>query len=161
MALRAAYDVGIHIPQKTIQGIIKWVKSCARSDGSIRYTPGGEGGIALTGGGVGALINWGEKQNKTTIAGLECILKSISSGNVDPYTQFYITQATIQAGGKYWQFWYPKIREALEGSQNSDGSWIDANRPGVGGSFGPAYATAMACTVLQVARCHLSIYRTH
>jgi len=51
-------------------------------------------------------------------------------------------QAMWHAGGKYWNQWYPAIRDELIGKQGNDGSWT--------GNGSPEYGTAMACIILQM-----------
>jgi hypothetical protein len=53
------------------------------------------------------------------------------------------------AGGKFWQDWYPSIRDELVSSQRADGSWLD--------QICGHYATAMACLILQVPNNYLPI----
>ena len=59
------------------------------------------------------------------------------------YGHYYACQAMYIAGGKWWQQYYPLVRDHLLRYQDQDGSW-DVN--GVGRNFG----TAVACVILQV-----------
>lgn len=58
------------------------------------------------------------------------------------YGQYYAVQGMWQAGGDHWSTWFPAARDLMLSRQRPDGSWPDGN--------GPAYATAMACVMLQV-----------
>src|SRR5439155_10840446 len=66
------------------------------------------------------------------------------------YGHYYAAQAMWTAGGKWWQEWFPAIRDVLVASQNPlDGSWEDA--------IDTHYATAMACIILQIPNNYLPI----
>jgi hypothetical protein len=59
------------------------------------------------------------------------------------YGHYYACQAMYIAGGKWWQQYYPLVRDHLVRTQDPDGSW---EVTGVGRNFG----TAAACVILQV-----------
>jgi hypothetical protein len=65
------------------------------------------------------------------------------------YGHYYAVQAMWTAGGEYWAWYYPTIREELLGLQAGDGSWNDG--------YCSHYATAMACLILQVPNNYLPI----
>ncbi len=56
-----------------------------------------------------------------------------------------------QAGGQYWEKWWPAIRKELVGKQGSDGSW------GGGGGAAKSYGTGMACIILAIPYRYLPI----
>src|SRR5205085_8100520 len=53
------------------------------------------------------------------------------------YGHYYAVQVMWTAGGKYFEEWFPAIREELLGTQRQDGCWQDA--------ICSHYGTAMAC----------------
>jgi hypothetical protein len=65
------------------------------------------------------------------------------------YGHYYAAQAMWTAGGKYWQEWFPAIREELIGRQYQNGSWPDL--------ICVHYGTAMACIILQIPNNYLPI----
>jgi hypothetical protein len=67
------------------------------------------------------------------------------------YGHYYAVQAMWQAGGDYWKYWYPAIRDALLKRQSDDGSWMD--------SIGAEYGTSMALIILQMPNNYLPIFQ--
>jgi hypothetical protein len=65
------------------------------------------------------------------------------------YGHYYAVQVMWTAGGKYWEEWFPAIREELIATQRPDGCWQDA--------ICSHYGTAMACIILQVPNNYLPI----
>ena len=147
MALRAARDAGINVPDETREKCIEYVKRSQNSDGSFRYTltGGSQGSFPLTAAGVVSLYSAGIYDGEQIEKGLKWLQRSsqTSGGSYYFYGQYYAVQAMWHAGGKYWDSWYPKIRDHLLKTQNGDGSWNDAQ-------VGPEFGTAMACIILQM-----------
>ncbi|HEU4752692.1 MAG TPA: prenyltransferase/squalene oxidase repeat-containing protein [Armatimonadota bacterium] len=155
MALRAAANAGVKVPRETTARAIDYVKRCANNpDGGFSYMAGQRGsGQARTGAGVLSLIVMGERGSEECKRGLEYLLTK-PPGTRDGHTfyaLYYCTQAMYQAGGKYWQYWYPKAAEYLLSTQRADGSWYDGP--------GQAYATGMGVLALQVPASLLPIYQ--
>ncbi|MCS6859294.1 MAG: terpene cyclase/mutase family protein [Abditibacteriales bacterium] len=155
MALRAAHNAGIIVPPETVKKAIEFVKRCANNpDGGFSYMPYRPGsGVARTGAGVLSLIVCGEPTAEQVKNGLEYLLRSAPDvrGQHHFYALYYCTQAMYQAGGKYWLYWYPRVRDYLVKTQSAEGSWYDAP--------GEAYATAMGVLALQVPAALLPIYQ--
>ena len=155
MALRAAHNAGIKIPQETVERALTYVKRCANNyDGGFSYMPSNRGsGQSRTGAGVLILIVLGQKDAEECQRGLEYLMNQtpgVRDGHTF-YALYYATQAMYQAGGKYWKYWFPKTAEFLVGSQRPDGSWFDGP--------GQPYATAMGTLALQVPANLLPIYQ--
>ena len=69
------------------------------------------------------------------------------------YGHYYAVLAMWHAGGRYWEQWYPAIRDDLLRRQSRrDGYWS-------GASINSEYATAMACLVLQMPNNYLPIFQ--
>ncbi|MEZ6105244.1 MAG: prenyltransferase/squalene oxidase repeat-containing protein [Pirellulaceae bacterium] len=150
MALRAARDAGIDVPDETREKCIEYVKQSQNQDGSFRYTlSGGHGSFPLTAAGVVSLYSAGIYEGDAVEKGLKWLERQMpGSGGGNNYGyyfygHYYAVQAMWHAGGDYWNRWYPAIRDELLGSVGGDGSWSD---PQVGAEFG----TAMACIILQM-----------
>jgi len=155
MALRAAANAGIRVPKETTSRAVEYVKRCQNNaDGGYSYMPANRGSNqARTGAGVLCLIVMGERNAEECKRGLEYLMGK-QPGSRDGhmfYAFYYCTQATYQAGGKYWTYWYPKVADYLISNQRSDGSWYD----GPGNSYG----TAMGILALQVPAALLPIYQ--
>ena len=158
MALRAANNAGIKVSKTTIARAIKYTKQSANPDGGFRYMlSSGGSSFALTGAGVTTLYGAGEYDCKEAKNGLEYLKKYFEQNRGQGhyghyfYGHYYAAQAMYQAGGKYWDFWYPRIRDELLRTQLPDGSWQSE----VGNVFG----AAMAALVLQVPYNYLPIFQ--
>jgi hypothetical protein len=155
MALRAAANAGVKVPRETTARAVEYVKRCANNaDGGFSYMPTNRGSNqARTGAGVLCLIVMGERSADECKRGLDYLLTR-PPGSRDGhmfYALYYCTQATYQAGGKFWQYWYPKASEYLINTQRPDGSWYDGP--------GQSYGTAMGTLALQVPATLLPIYQ--
>jgi hypothetical protein len=155
MALRAADNAGIPVPRDTVRKAISYVKRCAQgADGGFYYMPDHPpSGEARTGAGVLALIVMGERESPEVKRGLEYLL-SHPPGTARRwlfYGFYYCTQAMYQAGGKYWEFWYPRLAKFLQDTQHPNGNWSD--------DAGDAYATAMGVLALNVPGALLPVYQ--
>ena len=150
MGLRAARNSGIHVSKKVIDNGIKYVKNCQCSDGGFAYTArsrGSRGGFARTAAGVCSLYYAGQYEDKAIKRGINFLYKNIKGGRSMHsghyhYGHYYAVQAMWQAGGKYWNAYYPKIRDDMVKKQAGNGSWA--------GYGSPAYPTSMCLIVLQV-----------
>jgi hypothetical protein len=148
MALRAARDAGLHVPNETRNRCIEYVKKSHAADGSFSYTlGGGRGSFALAAAGVVALNSAGIYDGKEVETALAYCWRQKPTGTIQGgyffYSHYYAAQAMWHAGGTYWAGWYPAIRDLLVRSQSGAGTWMD---PGAGEEFG----TAMGLIILQL-----------
>lgn len=158
MALRAARNAGIYVPNDTIDRCTRYVKQCQNSDGGFAYMlPGGESAFARTAAGVVALYSAGIYGGDEVRRSLEYITRhqptrdSINTENNFFYGHYYAVQAMWHAGGEAWRQWYVAIRDTLLARRKEDGSWYD--------SICPEYGTAMACLILQMPDNYLPIFQ--
>lgn len=147
MGLRAARDAGMSVPDEVREKCIEYVKKSQNSNGSFRYTmQGGHSTFAMTAAGVTSLYSAGIYEGDAVEKALNYLLKNrTSTGGYGHYFygQYYAVQAMWHAGGKYWNEWYPKIRDELVGRQGSNGSWPASEACA-------EFGTAMACIILQM-----------
>jgi hypothetical protein len=159
MALRAARTAGINVPQKTIDKAVDCVKRAAQSDGGFAYQvpekgrAGGGSAFPRSAAGVCILFGLGEYNAPETEKGVKYLFKHLRSGGFRTghyfYGNYYAAQAMYQAGGEYWEKWWPKIRKELLEKQQADGHWA--------GGAGTAYGTGMACIILSIPYRYLPI----
>ena len=168
MALRAARNAGVAVPENKVTRCVEYVKRCQdKIEGWFRYMREGGGGggsqaFARTAAGVVALYSAGVYKGPEITMGLRFLEKNRPGvgffGRPDIpirpdmhyfYGHYYAVQAMYVAGGRYWQNWYPAIRDELLASQRPDGSWQD--------QICSHYATAMACLILQIPNNYLPI----
>jgi hypothetical protein len=161
MALRAARNAGLFVPRSKVDKCVEYVKACQDHTGYFRYMKqqsggGGAQGFARTAAGVCALYSAGIYRGREIDTGLRFLHNSRPTlgGFSRPdmhyyYGHYYAVQAMWTAGGRYWEEWYPAIRDELLSRQTTDGSWTD--------QICSHYATAMACIILQVPNNYLPI----
>lgn len=158
MALRAANNAGIQVAKKTIDRAVAYTRKSANPDGGFRYTLDSSGSsFALTGAGVTTLYGAGLYDLPEAKKGVEYLKKFFAAQRGQGqyghyfYGHYYAAQAMYQAGGKHWEFWYPKIRDDLLRLQLANGSWSS--------HVGETYAAAMGALVLQVPFNYLPIFQ--
>jgi Squalene-hopene cyclase C-terminal domain/Prenyltransferase and squalene oxidase repeat len=158
MALRSARDAGIKTDAGVMDRALAYVKRCQNSDGGFSYqATGGESGFARTAAGTASLYYAGMFQDNAVTRGLDYLSRFVPRQNeMDEqghffYGQYYAVQAMFLAGGKYWQDWYPAIRDLLIAQQNhASGDWE--------GEVDPDYCTAMALIILQMPNRYLPVF---
>ncbi|MEC9094763.1 MAG: prenyltransferase/squalene oxidase repeat-containing protein [Planctomycetota bacterium] len=157
MALRAARDAGVNVPDETRKKCIDYVKKSQAADGGFRYTlGGGHTSFPLTAAGVVSLYSAGIYEGEAVQKALKYINRhrpgsgSSFSSSYFYYAHYYAVQAMWHAGGENWKKWYPAIRDHLLKQQQGDGSWSD--------SHGSEFATAMACIILQIPYNYLPVF---
>jgi hypothetical protein len=76
------------------------------------------------------------------------------------YGNYYATQAMFIAGGRYWERFYPRLRDDLVKDQRTDGSWFSnvAYAPAGGRPEWPV-STAIGAMLLQVPNHYLPIFQ--
>jgi len=158
MALRAARNAGIYVPDETIERCIEYVKRSQNPDGGFMYMPqGGESAFPRSAAGVVALYSAGVYEGEEIRKGLDYLMRFVPKTTRRTrethffYGHYYAVQAMWHAGGTRWQKWYPAIRDVLIERQRSDGSWAD--------SICPEYGSAMACLTLQMPNNYLPIFQ--
>jgi hypothetical protein len=159
MALRAAHNAGIHVPDETIKAAVEYVKKCQNRDGGFVYqlTGGGESEFPRSAAAVVALNSAGIYTGAEITRGLEYLTQFRPEPGVTrrvqyyEYGHYYAVQAMWQAGGDRWVRWYPAIRDELISRQGPDGSWTSA--------YGSEYATAMCLIILQMPENQLPIFQ--
>jgi hypothetical protein len=158
MALRSARNAGFNVPKSTVDKCIAYVKRCQEFDGGFKYmAQGGGAAFARTAAGVVALYSAGVYKGPAVEKGLRYLM-TCKPGRHFPrhemhyfYGHYYAAQAMWTAGGKYWEDWYPAIRDDLlnQPRLRNDGSWFD--------QICSHYGTAMACIILQIPNNYLPI----
>jgi hypothetical protein len=158
MALRAARNAGLFVPNEVIDRCIDYVKRCQNPDGGFSYQlPNDESKFPRTAAGIVALNSAGIYEGDEIHKALDYLMKQLPGNKNVPvenhffYGHYYAVQAMWHAGGEYWRRWYPAIRDVLLARQRSDGAWFD--------QICPEYGTAMACLILQMPNNFLPIFQ--
>jgi hypothetical protein len=158
MALRAARNAGIAIPQQTVDAAIKYTLQCQNPDGGFRYMMNqgtAQSGWARSSASTVALKYLGAGEGKPLESArsylLTCLPGPAQADNGDPgavagvmyfYGNYYMCQAMFMLGGDAWARYWPLIRDDMGKRQQADGSWT--------GEVNSLYSTSLALIVLQV-----------
>jgi hypothetical protein len=161
MALRAARNAGLFVPNDVRDRAVAYVKSCQNADGGFMYmhSSPGESDFPRSAAAVVALNSAGIYHDREITKALDYLMQFLPAerqstrGSYYEYGQYYAVQAMWQAGGDRWARWYPAIRDELIARQQQDGSWVSAS------IFGSEYATAMSIIVLQMPENQLPIFQ--
>jgi hypothetical protein len=158
MALRAARNAGLDVPKEVIDRAVVYVKRSQNADGGFMYMiQGGESAMPRSAAALVALNCADLYEGPEVSKGLDYLMQflpqpdTVRRENYFEYGQYYAVFATWQAGGNYWNKWYPAARDELISRQRPDGSWPSA--------YGSEYATAMCLIVLQVPNNYLPIFQ--
>ena len=159
MALRAARNAGISVPNETIEATVDYVKQSQNPDGGFMYMlqSGGPSAFPRSAAGVVALYSAGVYEGDEITKGLAYLNDNMPGGNAGDfdryyfYGQYYAAQAMWHAGGDHWRNYYPSARDTIVARQRANGSWQD--------TICSEYGTAMACIVLQMPNNYLPIFQ--
>ncbi len=182
LALRAARNIGIHVPRSTVDRAARYVVDSSITDddigpglrgfsgrselGAFRYQKGGgsRSSLPLAAAGVTALHGLGIYSNDRIRLGLDYIHRNhdgfnFQYGRQSPghyffwYGHYYAVQAMYTAGGSDWEVYSSKVVNQLLDMQLPDGSFPSRVGPG------PTFATAMALLALQIPYRYLPIFQ--
>ncbi|WP_199590191.1 prenyltransferase/squalene oxidase repeat-containing protein [Bremerella cremea] len=158
MALRAARNAGIYVPNETVDRCVSYVTRSQNADGGFSYMlSGGPSAFPRSAAGVVALYSAGMYEGEVierALLYLEDNLPHESTfrgNNHFFYGQYYAAQAFWQVGTQRWEQYYRTIRQVLQDRQTTQGFWTDF--------ICPEYGTAMACIVLQLPNNYLPIFQ--
>ncbi|MFW6059177.1 MAG: prenyltransferase/squalene oxidase repeat-containing protein [Phycisphaeraceae bacterium] len=162
VALRAAINARLDVPEQTMQQALSYVKACAVDKGGFAYQPGGGPGPARTAAGILSMYLLGAFDDPAVGESLAWMQQRgfRPGGGHFWYMNYYAMQAMFQAGGEHWSGWQREVRAFLLDKQNGDGSWpavIDRVKQYNGKSR--CYSTAMAAISLEVYMHYLPAYQ--
>lgn len=159
MALRAAKNSGLHVPDGTLKRAIEYIRRCRdEKSGGFTYQPGSrEPGVARTAAGICVLQLCGLYDAEEIARAVEYLEKTGDEKRHYWYGLYYTAHAMRQVGGKKWEEWYTRIRDKLLAKQTPVGNWSGM---GSDDGVGPAYTAAIAVIVLSVPLNYLPIFQT-
>ena len=164
-ALRACRNVGVKVPQSTIDRAVEYLRYCQQGDGGICYSARSRGSSRppISAAAIACFYAAGiydrqrggaesdeAKMVERLVAYCKRHINVTNTGGHYFYTHFYMAQGMYQRGGADWTGYYPKIRDRLIRTQAADGSWM-------GDSVGTTYGTAIGTIVLQLPYGYLPI----
>jgi hypothetical protein len=150
VALFAARNAGMAVPEKTIQNGLKFFLSCQTSEGGIGYTkPVGPNAtrtaIACV---VFALAR--EKNSAAFKSAFAYLKETQLDRNYPQYFLYYASQAYFHGSPELWQNWNRANIKELRATQTPDGNWE--------GQLGSTFATAGSLLSLALNYRYLPIY---
>jgi len=161
VALRAAQNARLAVPEETLEQAIRYVKRCARPDGGFSYQPGQGAKDAQSAAGALCLQLLGTFDDPDVGRALEALQKRAYKPEMDQYfhyMNYYAMQAHFQAGEQAWSTWHPRVRDLLLESQAADGSWPGWQEERLNGPA-KCYSTAMGSITLEVYMHYLPAYQ--
>ncbi len=161
VALRAAVNARMSVPETTLSKALEYVRSCAVPDGGFGYQGPNNPAPARTAAGVLSMQLLGAFDDPAVRKGLDYLQKADAGNRRHEhywYLSYYAMQAHFQAGGSDWQRWHPRMRETLLQSQQSDGSWPGFNEEKIAGPH-RCYSTALGAMCLEVYMHYLPAYQ--
>lgn len=159
MALRAAKNAGMNVPDQTMKDAIKYIESCyVKERGGFAYQPRSRSpGFARTAAGCCSLMLAGQYNAKQLPDAIKYLKEHMDGRTHYFYGHYYACHVMHQVGGKEWEEYYAKMCKYLREKQSSDGSWsenaLDSNH------VGPIYQTAISVIVLSVPAHYLPIFQ--
>jgi len=161
VALRAAQNARLDVPDETLERAVGYVKRCARPEGGFSYQPGQGPKHAQSAAGALCLQLLGHHDDpavEKALASLQAKKYGHDMDNYFHYMNYYAMQAHFQAGEEQWAAWHPRVRSLLLESQNPDGSWPGWHEDSINGQS-KCYSTAMAAMALEVYMHYLPAYQ--
>lgn len=152
VALLAARNAGIPVPDKAINQGLAYMKSCRDNQGAYGYT--NSSGVRTTLTAIGSLCySLAKKKDDPSFAKSTKHLKENirNQGDSHPfYFRYYMAQALFQADETLWEQWNKDNTRLLSASQLPDGSFAS--------NYGNAYSTATSLLSLALNYRYLPIY---
>lgn len=169
-ALRAAHNVGIRVPRGAMDRAVEYVRASRVERGAwtglFYYKIRGRGAYsksrdyAINAAAVTSLFSAGVYEEPLYGRALRFLgdeYPSVREYYADHfyywYGNYYAAQALHHAGGERWQQYRDRLTADLLALQQDDGRWINREGPG------DAFATAVACLVLQIPFQYLPIFQ--
>ncbi len=137
VALLAARNAGIPVPNKNIDKALDYLSSCRSSNGGYGYASKSGAKSTLTA--IGSLcMSLAKKKDDKAFDTVTKYLTSRSESSGHHYVyyhEYYMAQALFHANEEEWQKWNEKNAQVMTTAQNPDGGWND-HRLGRSGATG-------------------------
>lgn len=152
VALFAARNAGLPVPDEALKKGLSYLSRCRGADGGYGYTSAGGAKPTLTAIGVLCLALAKEKEGKGFQSSVEYLRKQLSyrDRHYPYYFEYYMSQALFHADPESWDEWNALNIRYLSTIQARDGSWP--------GNKGQSFNTAGALLSLALNYRFLPIY---
>ena len=161
VALRAAKNGGLKVPQKTIDDAVGYVRKCyVPGDGGFSYQPNKDSGFARTAAAIYSLQVCGEYDDPKVKTGSKYLFENFKENQrYFTYGNFYAAPAQYMIGGKTWADWYAKVGELLLATAKPLGDDKQFWESGHNGSPGPLWTTAVNTMILAMPYHYIPLYQ--
>lgn len=150
IALFAARNAGIGVPEEAIQKGLRFFERCQSSEGGFGYTSATGPNAARTAIATLVLALAKQKDSDAFQKAFAYLQKAPPSRGYHQYFLYYASQAFFHASPEHWRKWNQKNILDLGKSQNEDGSWD--------GQFGTTFCTSASLLSLALNYRYLPIY---
>ena len=150
VALFAARNAGVAVPEDAIQKGLGFFLKCQTPEGGFGYTSATSPNGARTAIGCLVLALAKEKKSKSFESALAFLKTAPGDASYQQYFLYYAAQAYFHASPELWNEWNRRNIRTLASTQNDDGSWD--------GQFGPTFSTAASLLSLALNYRYLPIY---
>lgn len=150
VALFAARNAGLAVPEEAIQKGLKFFQSCQTPEGGFGYTSNSGPNAARTAIGCVVYALAKDKNSAPFRRAYEYLKQAPEQGTFYHYYLYYAAQAYFHASVPDWNTWNRNNIKTLAATQNQDGSWE--------GQFGPTFTTSASLLSLALNYRFLPIY---
>jgi hypothetical protein len=157
VALRAAKNAGLDVPQQTIDDAVEYVRRCSvRNTGGFAYQAGQQSpGYARTAAAIYSLQVCGKYDDPLVQAGSQFLFETKFERRHWTYGSNYAGPAQYMIGGDAWRKWYDYMKQVLVPSVARSGEFCYWNDYEVG----PIYGTACFTTILAMPWHYMPLYQ--
>jgi hypothetical protein len=152
VALFAARNAGIAVPDEAIKRALNYMASCRSNEGSFGYTGSSGGKTTLTAIGVLSFALAKDKETRPFKNSVDYLRRNLDyrDRHYPYYFEYYMSQALFHADEALWEDWNARNIRYLATIQSQDGSFL--------GNQGPSFNTAGALLSLALNYRFLPIY---
>tara|TARA_B100000700_G_C14909204_1_gene791352 strand:+ start:84 stop:1076 length:993 start_codon:yes stop_codon:yes gene_type:complete len=150
VALFAARNAGLAVPESVIQTGLKYFKSCQTPEGGFGYTSNRGPNAARSAIGTLVFALAKEKDSAAFRKAFGYLRNAPETSSYRNYYLYYGAQAFFHASPSEWAKWNRNNIATLKQNQNEDGSWS--------GQFGTTFATSASLLSLALNYRFLPIY---
>ena len=150
VALFAARNAGLAVPESVIQTGLKYFKSCQTPEGGFGYTSNRGPNAARSAIGTLVFALAKEKDSAAFRKAFGYLRNAPETSSYRNYYLYYGAQAFFHASPAEWAKWNRNNIATLKQNQNEDGSWS--------GQFGTTFATSASLLSLALNYRFLPIY---
>jgi hypothetical protein len=156
VALRAAKNAGLDVPQQTVDDAVDYVRRCKAGGGGFSYQAGkGDGNYARTAAAIYSLQVCGQYEDPLIPPASDYLfVKGKPNDQWWAYGCNYAAPAQYMVGGATWKRWYGYMHDELLKTVKREGEMSYWN-----GDVGTVYVTAVYTTVLAMPWHYIPLYQ--